>query len=297
MSFLKNFTLMRLRRSLTESIGSYIFSLSPYKGFNNSDRSGSINEEGDTYFVKRKSERTNLINCLSRYFIKRKKISFCSVGTGFGGEESILANGINDLFLIEPNETSYNFLKNKFKHKNTKCIKNFYQNVFLRKKVDVVYASSLGNWMNEDPMKGCPDDFMEFLKNNLESSGIGIFLIYGGLHKELVIKSRAYISKLKGSFNSYGFMINRYSLLSNKSALLIISNGKKKLDGFERLNTIPIIKDDNFLNHRNIQNKNKFIVILMTLLFALINMFKSFKGIIYDFFFVFKVINKLFSKD
>ena len=92
-------------------------------------------------------------------------------------------------------------------------------------------------------------------------------------------------------------MINRYSLLSNKSALLIISNGKKKLDGFERLNTIPIIKDDKFLNYRNIQNKNKLIVILMTLLFALINMFKSFKGIIYDFFFVFKVINKLFSKD
>ena len=288
---------MRIGRILNEKIGSYLFSLDPYKGFGNLDKTGAINAEADTYFEKRKREKKNLINCFSRYFIKQKKISFCSIGTGFGGEEYLLANGINNLFLIEPNKISYNFLMQKFKQKNTKCLQNFYQNLVLGKKVDVVYSSSLGDWMNEDPMNGCPEDLMRFLKNNLKSSGIGLFLIYGGLHKELVIKSKAYISKLKDSVNSNDFMINRYSLLSNKSALLIISNGKKNLDIFESLNALTIIRDDKLLPNRNIRNKNKYIVILMTFLFALFTIFRSLKGILYDFLFVFKVINKLWSED
>ena len=53
---------MRINRFLKETIGSYIFSIDSYRGFNKLDKSGRIELDGNVYFEKRKRERTNLIN-------------------------------------------------------------------------------------------------------------------------------------------------------------------------------------------------------------------------------------------
>ena len=63
-------------------------------------------------------------------------------------------------------------------NKKTQDVLNFLLKFCFRKKVDVVYSSGLGSWMNADPMKGFPEDLMEFLKNNLSSSGIAIFNLW-----------------------------------------------------------------------------------------------------------------------
>ena len=70
---------MRINKLFKERIGSYIFSLDNYKGFNKFDKSGRIHlDEEDIYFKKRQ-EKKNLINCLSRYFNKQKNLLVISV--------------------------------------------------------------------------------------------------------------------------------------------------------------------------------------------------------------------------
>jgi hypothetical protein len=168
--------------------------------------------------------------CLRDQF-QNRTFSFCSIGCGCGGEESLLAGSAEPMALIEPDER-----QNRFHHANfppgVRIEKSYFQFCSFPQPFDVVYAASLGSWMTADPFAGMDPELLRFLQKSLKPRGLGIFLVYGGNHSAFILDKETYLSRLRETANAAGFQILLYGKYHSRGALLIVSVGPASVTGF-----------------------------------------------------------------
>ena len=66
------------------------------------------------YFQNRRAGRKVFIADLEKSF-QLESVNFCSIGCGYGGEESLLEDRVKKLVLIEPDIDTFSFLQKKFR--------------------------------------------------------------------------------------------------------------------------------------------------------------------------------------
>ena len=81
--------------------------------------------DAEAYHVARREERRSVIEAIESVF-PQKNFSMCSLGSGFGGEESLLLGGHVALTLVEPDERHYQFLRRKFPS-HVSIVNSFFQ--------------------------------------------------------------------------------------------------------------------------------------------------------------------------
>ena len=188
--------------------------------------------DAEAYHVARREERRWVIEAIESVF-PQKNFSMCSLGSGFGGEESLLLGGHVALTLVEPDERQYQFLRRKFPY-HVSIIKSFFQFCRLPGQVDIVYASSLGNWMNENPLGGINAELRTFLGTHLRPDGLGVFLLYGGTHSAFILDKAAFVRRIIETANESGYSVRLYGRYRPNAALLLISAGTRDVSAFDR---------------------------------------------------------------
>lgn len=280
-----------------EFIGTNCWVYPPMRSLRNPAKLGVATKSGDEYFLTRQHERKEIMSCVLKFFGNRRPFSFCSIGSGYGGEEFLIADGRNKIILIEPDNVQYDFLEKKFSEKNTEVIKSYFQFYKFSQQIDCIYSSGLGSWMNSNPMEGFDKDLSLFLNRNLKPDGIGIFLIYGGTHSALILDSFAYLRKLKGTIADSGLMLRRYGLLSKKCAILIASKSSIDVETFAVLPIDVLIKDGEFVNRQIRRRRNKFLVFICTFILGAKILARNVFGALVDFIMSFIVVNQILSKE
>jgi SAM-dependent methyltransferase len=174
----------------------------------------------EKYHLMRQKERELLFTNI----IKDKPSSdlyFCSIGSGFAGEEYLIKDRAKNLTLIEPDHFAADFLRKKFgADANTnECL---YQSYQPHEKFDVIYTSGLGSWMMANPFLGVERDLLEFCRNYLKDDGIFIALIYGGLHEPgYFLNKKYYIDRLTASLTTYNLNVLLYGKYNPHAAILV----------------------------------------------------------------------------
>lgn len=192
--------------------------------------------EPEKYHLTRQKERELLFSGIIRDF-SSKDINFCSVGSGFAGEEYLLKDAVNNLTLIEPDNFAANFLRKKF-GEQADIVELPFQCFHPGKLYDVIYTSSLGSWMMSNPFLGVESDLMKFCQSYLKEDGLFIALIYGGLHHPgYFLDKKYYIENLIASFSKYNFNLLLYGLYGPAGAILVAS--KKDCVPIENIKKFP----------------------------------------------------------
>lgn len=177
---------------------------------------GPVTDDIEAYHQARKKERAALMQALSTDL---PMASFCSVGAGAAGEESLLNA---KLTLIEPDARFAAYLRTK--HPGATVIQAPYEEVTVA--ADVIYAASLGPWMNSDPTLGIHRDFLAFCRRSLNPGGTVVALIYGGFHTGFVLDRRHYLEQL---IRSADYTIALYGKYRDSNALLVLTQGPRNL--------------------------------------------------------------------
>jgi hypothetical protein len=184
--------------------------------------SASINKQDfEKYHLLRREQRGLLFSD-----IKEDKplegVSFCSVGSGFAGEEFLIKNEVKELTLIEPDNFAASFLREIF-GKDAQVVELPYQYFHPENQYDIIYTSGLGSWMNSNPFVGVENDLMKFCRNYLKNDGLFIALIGGALHFGYLLDKKYYIDNLITSLRNYGFYPIVYGKYDTDSAILVAS--------------------------------------------------------------------------
>lgn len=184
---------------------------------------GPVTTDIEAYHQARRSERARLMAALSADF-PMQYLTFCSVGAGAAGEESLIDCG--RLVLIEPDPRFADYLRRKYPH--AQVISHPYESVAAPS--DVIYAASLGPWMNADPALGVDAQFLAFCRRNLRPRGAIVALIYGGLHTAFVLDRRYYLEQLMRC----GFHVALYGKYKETNALLVLTQEPRVFPGLAR---------------------------------------------------------------
>jgi hypothetical protein len=213
-----------------------------------------LNKEGheDEYFKFRQDERITFMDDLEQVF-PLSKTKFCSIGSGFGGEEYLIKDKLKELVLIEPDPICCRFIQTKFGDKAS-LFSGYMQDYTAHEKYDIIYTSGPSNWMYSSPIDGIPDCFIEFLKTYLEPDGVFIARLYGGHFKRPIIGSNYFVKLLQKKLHRNGFVVLQY-VLNERTAFLVAAAYGAHLDLTEIIfpseDGTHYINDGNFLGNRD----------------------------------------------
>jgi len=214
------------------------------------------------YHLMRQKERELLfINIIKD--VSSQDIWFCSIGSGFAGEELLIKDDVKKMTLIEPDNFAANFLRKKF-GKDANIIESLYQSYHPKELYDVIYTSGLGSWMMSNPFLGVESDLMKFCQNYLKEDGIFISLIYGGLHEPgYFLDKKYYIENLIASIEKYNLHPLLYGLYGPHNAILVV--GKKSSTNIENIKEFAkeIFVEHGRLNYKKVNtliNTYNFII-------------------------------------
>jgi len=209
---------------------------------------GVTTNDATAYFAARRDERGWLVEAIRATFPNRP-FSLCSIGSGYGGEESELEPATSRLALIEPDERQHDFLVQKFPAR-VEIRKEFFQFSCFPEPFDIVYASALSYWMDRDPLEGINPDMLVFLQTYLKPGGLGIFLLYGGSHSALMLDQPHYMDRLVVTAGQAGLHVLLYGKYKPKAALLVVSTAVQDLDRFGRHLSEIGVKNDRIVGGR-----------------------------------------------
>lgn len=227
----------------------------------------------EEYHLSRQEERKLLVEGILED-AKVEDVSFCSIGSGFAGEEFLIKDKVKHLTLIEPNGFAANFLRRKF-GVTANIIELAYQNYSPKEMYDVIYTSSLGSWMMSNPFLGVESDLMKFCHSYLKEEGLFISLIYGGLHHPgYLLDKKYYIQNLITSLTNYNFYPLLYGKYNPDAAILVA--GKKAT---VRTENIQKFANEIFVDHDKVTYKK---------VNHLLNTYNLFIGILWNILFMFK---------
>jgi hypothetical protein len=176
----------------------------------------------EQYHLIRQQQRGLLFKSIIKD-MSSKEIYFCSIGSGFAGEEFLIKDDVRHMTLIEPDSFAADFLRNKFGN-NASIVELPYQNSHPKEPYDIIYTSSLGSWMMSNPFLGVERDLLKFCQSYLKEEGVFIALIYGGLHQPgYLLDKRYYIDNLVASLKQYNFHTLLYGKTGADGAILVAS--------------------------------------------------------------------------
>jgi hypothetical protein len=122
----------------------------------------------EEYHLSRQEERRLLFRSILEDLIS-ENIIFCSIGSGFAGEEFLIKDDVRHLTLIEPDNYAADFLRIKFGNA-ANIVEIPYQYYHPEETYDVIYTSSLGSWMMSNPFLGVESDLMNFCQHYLKQN-------------------------------------------------------------------------------------------------------------------------------
>ena len=190
----------------------------------------------EEYHLIRQKQREPFFRAIIKD-LSSKDINFCSIGSGFAGEEYLIKDDVKMMTLIEPDNFAANFLRKKF-GQQANVVELPFQCFHPNELYDVIYTSSLGSWMMSNPFLGVESDLMKFCQSYLKEDGLFITLIYGGLHQPgYFLDKKYYIENLIASLNKYNFHPLLYGqngpggsiLVASKKASVLVENIKKSI--------------------------------------------------------------------
>jgi hypothetical protein len=191
---------------------------------------GVTTRNAQGYFDHRRRERAWLMQALATHFQSRP-FRFCSIGCGYAAEESLLLDRRSELTLIEPDPQENAFVRAHYGAR-ADIRASYFQFCHFDQPFDVVYAASLGSWMNADPFAGMDRDLLQFLDRYLQADGLGVFLLYGGTHSAFILDKSGYISRLLSSVRQAGFRVLLYGKYQPRAALLVVSRQDHDVSAF-----------------------------------------------------------------
>jgi hypothetical protein len=212
----------------------------------------------NNYFQLRRDGRKAFVTDLERNF-KLETLNFCSIGCGFGGEESLLEDKVNKLVLVEPDQDTFLFLQKKFRSKKAILVNNLIEDYNPDLIFDFIYASSVSSWMYSSPWHGIPHVYIQFVNRHLSTNGIFIARIYGGLHSAQVIVSKAYLQILVRCLEKAALKVLIY-LYNSSGVFLIVNREKSKLMASDLAFSEPgtiMIKDGQLIDYFKISTTEK----------------------------------------
>lgn len=266
--------------SLLRRIGNFIgtrgWTYPPLISQRDSAKLGVITNDPEAYFAERRDGRRWLVDAILAGFVSRP-FSLCSIGSGYGGEESLLQPATDRMVLIEPDERQNEFLHRKFPP-GVQIEQSFFQFCHFETPFDVVYASGLSYWMNRDPLEGINPDLLVFLQRNLKPGGLGIFLIYGGNHSGLILDQTCYLKRLVDTARQAGLHVLLYGKFQPKAAMLVVSTEVQDLGRFAHRLTEICVQNDRTIGGR----RAGFSAYLYTLIIAVHVMMISLRKILAD---------------
>jgi hypothetical protein len=217
-------------KALNESVGMNAWTFPPLISLRDHRRLGVTTDNPEAYFEERRRERSWLVDCIRSHFGMRA-FSLCSIGSGYGGEESTLEPFATRTVLIEPDARRNEFLVGRFSP-GVQVIKGLFQFSRFDDPFDVVYASALSCWMDSDPLDGIDADLFAFLSLHLKPGGLGIFLFNGSSHSSLMLGQEVYVQRLLQTAQLAGFKVLLYGRYQPRGTLLIVSNETVDVSGF-----------------------------------------------------------------